>query len=102
MLAVAASVKLPCPTVIETGFGTSCGTELAGARSAVARVTPGICAATESGRLTARAPPSTVSHVRLCQPRTLPAQRKYLVVVMKQPPAGPTRYSAAKADRTRD
>jgi hypothetical protein len=84
MRAVAVSVKVPCPTVMETGFGITCGTELAGARSADAPMTPGICAARDSGRLTARAPANTVSHERR-QPRTL-AHRTDLAVFMGPPP----------------
>jgi len=83
MLAVEASVKLPCPTVIETGFGITCGTELAGAISADAGVLPAICAARETGRPAARhaVPAITMSHERR-QPRTLLAHRGALAVVM--------------------
>src|SRR5215472_8140325 len=86
MLAVALSVKLPCPTVIETGFGITSGTELAGARSAAARVTPGTCAATDIATLAATTPTSTVTSERR-NPRTLLATSRIdLIVFMNQPP----------------
>jgi len=76
-------VKLPCPTVVETGFGMVCGTDVAGARSAEAGVAVATCVARESGRLTARqtAQARAVSHERR-QPRTLPVHRVDLVVLM--------------------
>src|SRR5260221_12441434 len=99
MRAVAARVKLPCPTVIATGFGMSCGTEVAGARSADAGVTAAICAARESGRLTARqaAPASAGSHERR-QPRPLGVHRLALDVFMN-PTSRADGWNAAHAPR---
>src|SRR5258708_20157863 len=99
MLAVAVSVKLLIPTVIETGFGISCGTELAGAGGAGARVALGVCAARERGRRTARAPASTMSHERR-QPRTLPAHRMDLVVFMNPTSRADWRTAETTAGRS--
>src|SRR5215469_17964628 len=99
MRVVDVRLKVPCPTVMETGFGITCGTEVEGARSATAGVAAATCTVRDSGKLTATAatPAGTANRNRR-QLRRLRPDRMVLVVLMK-PTSSADRRNGGNAGR---